>query len=331
MRLLIAVPLVLCLATIAAAEPKITVVVEGLNNPTAVVQQKGGDLFVAESGAGRVVRIVAGKAEEAIVGSPLDKYGKGPIYDIGPLGLAFVDEKQLAVGDGGYQDGQECIRIFEVPARGAEAVKYDAAVTTLGPLAATQELKGEGNLYGLVNVPGQGLFVTCNGDDAKGWIARSFLNGTKWQPLTRHIATKEATGVNAPGGITLASDGMLVVGQMGTIDVAKDSRLTMYHPKTGKLLLNLETGLHDITGLGYSPKGLLYAVDFAWMAPSEGGLFRLDARKTDGGQAVKATRIATLDRPTAMCFAEGALYVTVLGSPKDGPKPGKLLKIDLVE
>src|SRR5262249_4189782 len=108
----------------------------------------------------------------------------------------------------------------------------------------------------------------------------------------------------------------------------QDSLLSFYSAKTGKLLMNLETKLYDITGLAYSPKtGLLYATDFAWMKPDEGGLFRLDA--APGG--VKVTKIASLDKPTALSFApDGTLYLTVVGpkgESENAPKQGKLLKI----
>jgi len=337
MRLLPAILILLLTlaAPATAAEPKITVVVEGLNNPTAVAQQPGGDLFVSESGAGRVVRIVEGKAVEAIGGWPLDKFGKSPAFDVGPLGLAFLNDKQLVVGDGGFADGDEHVGIFEVPGRGAAPVKFDAPLAKLGPLEASGEAKALGNFYG-VAVAGQTIFVTTSGDEAKGWIARSATTGglKSYGPLERFIATKEETGVEAPGGMIVERSGLLVVGQMGKSDAPKDSRLTFYHPKTGKLLLNLETGLYDITGLGYSPTGLLYALDAAWMSPGDAGLFRLDAVKSDAGQTVKATKIAALDRPTAMCFGtDGSLYATVLGTAQEGDatRPGKLLKIELGE
>ena len=57
--------------------------------------------------------------------------------------------------------------------------------------------------------------------------------------------------------------------------------------------MNLETGLYDITGLAYSPKTkLLYAIDFAWMAAGEGGLFRLDADQKNTASGVKTVKIA---------------------------------------
>lgn len=97
-------------------------------------------------------------------------------------------------------------------------------------------------------------------------------------------------------------------------------------------ILNLETGLYDISGLAYSPKtGLLYATDFAWMSIGDGGLFRLDSEMKTAGAGVKTVKIASLDKPTALAFApDGTLYITVVGPKKDdenAPKEGKLLKI----
>ena len=79
-------------------------------------------VFITDSANGRVCRVDGGKLEDVITGSPKDVYGKGPFYDIGPLGLVFTsDGKSLIVGDGGYKDGEECIRVYTVPAAGKPA------------------------------------------------------------------------------------------------------------------------------------------------------------------------------------------------------------------
>jgi hypothetical protein len=176
------------------------------------------------------------------------------------------------------------------------------------------------------------IYVTCNGDDTKGWVAKVDINGAKFGPLQRFIPTKEAVEVDAPVGITISERGEIVIGQMGEINKPHDSLLTFYSAKTGMKILNLETGLYDISAVAYSPKTkLLYAADFAWMAEGEGGLFRLDANPANTATALKTVKIAALDKPTAMAFApDGTLYITVIGPKKadeNTAKDGKLLKI----
>ena len=319
---------VLLAAPALAQDAKVETVVTGLYNPCGIaIQPETGHVFIADSGAGRVVRVIDAKLENVITGSSKDIYGKGPMYDVGPMGLAFLDKDTLVVGDGGYKDGEECLRVYTIPAAGSPALDYvkDAQQTT-NPITGTDEIKPEGNLYALA-VTKNAIYVTCNGDDTKGWISKAELNGTKLGELTRAIATKEATNVDAPVGITVSNEGHLVVGQMGEINLPNDSLLTFYSAKDGKMLMNLKTNLYDISGLAYSPtKKLLYAVDFAWMKTEDGGLFRLDKNTPD---SVKAVKVASLDKPTAIAFgADGTCYITVIGTAKEEGQPsGALVKI----
>lgn len=327
--------LALCTATtLFAAEPKVETVLDGLINPVGLaIQPETGVVFVSDSGAGKVLRVVEGKAEPVISGSPIDVYGKGPKCEIGPLGLAFFDKDTLIVGDGGFVDGEEFVRVFTLPEEG-KALDYDKdAKTKAGPLEATDDLKPEGNFYGLA-VSKSAVYVTSNGDDTKGWVLRMPIEGTKFGKLERWLATKEAVEVDAPVGITLSPRGEIVIGQMGEVNKPNDSLLTFYNASNGKMLLNLETNLHDITALGYHPKtGLLYALDFAWMEPDAGGLYRIDRGAKEGDAPIKSAKIVGLEKPTAMAFApDGALYVTTIGSPGEeetAAKTGKLVKITL--
>jgi len=313
-----------------AQNPKVEEVVGGLSNPCGVAVQPGtNQVFLSDSANGRICRVANGKLQDVITGSPKDVYGKGPFYDIGPLGLVFTsDGKSIIVGDGGYKDGEECIRVYPVPEAGKPALNYEKdASQKLGPLAAMDGVLGEGNLYGLA-LSSSALYVTCNGDDTKGWVAKADLNGGKFGKLERWLPTKEMVEVDAPVAIAMSKQGDIVVGQFGEVNKPQDSLLTFYGAKTGKMLMNLETKLYDITGLAYSPKsGNLYATDFAWMKPDEGGLYRLD----QNASGVKAVKIASLDKPTALTFAsDGTLYITVIGPKAEGEnasKQGKLLKV----
>jgi hypothetical protein len=314
----------------AFSEAKVTTIVDGLDNPSGVaIQPETGHIFVSDSGAGRVIRIVDGKAQDVIVGFKTDIYGKGPMYNIGPLGLLFVNKDTLIVGGGDLVDGEELIRSFTVPAVGQAAIKVEQATSGL-KLPAEGEIKGEGNFYALA-ASGDSVFATSNGDDTKGWVVRATVKNGKLASFERFIATKEATQVDAPVGATISPRGELVIGQMGEINVPHDGLLTFYNAKDGKMLMNLQTGLYDITALGYSPKGQqLLALDFAWMKADEGGLYSLVSVKNDGKQAIQAKKIIALDKPTAMAIgADGTLYVTVYGTAAEGKKSGSLVKIDL--
>jgi sugar lactone lactonase YvrE len=322
----------------AAPGAEVQLILSGLNNPTGIaVQPETGHLFVADSGAGRVVAFdpaekdrERGKVRAAIIGFPKDVYGKGPMYDIGPLGLVFLDQNTLVVGDGSLKDGEELVRIYDLSEGGT--LQYDAG-HNLGPIGpGDASVKGEGNFYALA-ASRTGIYVTCNGDDTKGWVARIKLEGGQPGELEPFIATKVATEeagkpTDAPVGITLNRDGHIVVGQMGEINVEGDSLYTVYDPEDGTLKAHSETGLYDISGLAYGPSGKLYAVDYAWMDTTKGGLFRLDVDEELG--TVEAVKIASLDKPTALAFgADGALYVTLIGTAEEGAtKPaGQLVRV----
>ena len=308
---------------------EVEVVAEGLYNPCGVaIQPETGHVFVADSGNLKVVRIVDGKAQDVIIEFGADVYGKGPKYQVGPLGLAFLDKDTLVVGGGGFPDGEEKLYSFTVPAMGEPAVKAADAGTALSLAAEGDELKGEGNFYGLA-VTANAVFVTCNGDDTKGWVSKATRDGSNIGPFSRYLATKEAVEVDAPVAITMSPEGHLVVGQMGEITVPEDGLVTFYRPDDGKMLANFAIGLSDITGLAYSPKGQLYAVDFSWHDTTQGGLFHLIRNEDDATQA-SAKKVVELDKPTAMVFgADGAPYVTVVGTGEgeDTQGTGKLVKI----
>ncbi len=298
---------------------KVDTVVSDLINPCGIaIQPETGVVFVSDSGAKRVIKIVDGKAEPVITDFPVDVYGKGPKYDIGPLGLLFLDQNTLVVGGGDLADGEELLRVYDLKDM-KEPLKADKMKSSY-KLAASDDIKGEGNFYALAKTD-DAIYVTCNGDDTKGWVSRAAYKGTDVTGYERYLETKPATEVDAPVGITVSPRGELVIGQMGEITVPNDSLITFYDAASKNKLLNLKTNLHDITALAYSPRGQLYALDFAWADTKQGGLFQILA---DTKEAAKTKKIVELDKPTAMVFdAEGALYITVIGE----EKKGKLLKV----
>jgi hypothetical protein len=337
---------ILCavLPSIAAAAPaapavKTETIVGGLDNPVAVaVRASDRELFVSESGAGRVVRITPGndpKPHAIVTGFPVGPSPDAADLRVGPLGLAFTSAGNLIVGSGGQGPGKDAVRMFVLPADN-KPLTVDKAKKTLTVQSGNETKTGEGWFYGVAAAP-YAIFATSRGDDAGGWISRSFLQPTfgispeMLRDLRPFIESKRLVHAGGPTALTISKRGELVVGQAGNFDKTPDSMLSFYNPSNSKLLLNLPTGLLDIVGLAYSPRtGLLYAVDLAWANEKQGGLFRLDATQIDGTLGVKAVKITALDKPTSLCFApDGTLYITTLGIPKPGSaeKPGQLLKI----
>jgi len=305
---------------------------QNLDNPSGVaIHPESGHIFVAtKKGVIRLFREGEKRRlqrKTEIARFPTDVYGKGPKYDIGPLGVAFIGTKQLVVGDGSRPDGEELVRVFDIADAAPEKPQPEKkAAHTLGPITAGAEsAKGEGNFYG-VAVTDKAIFVTCNGDDTKGWIAKADLTDGKPGKLTPFIATKEAVEVDAPCAITISPDGDLVVGQMGEITVPGDSLVCIYDAETGKLKKKYETGLNDITGLAYSPDGRLFAVDFSWIDTKKGALHELKIE----GDTCTATKKFDLDKPTAIAFDDkGNALITTFGTAEEGAKgtPGKLMRV----
>jgi hypothetical protein len=349
------------------AKPKLQLEIVNLNNPCGVAVQPGkdDDVFISDSGNLRILRYspdvprTQDAIRQEITGFSKDIYGKGPKYDIGPLGLLFLNQNLLMVGDGGHVDGEELIYLFDVAQPRVQ--RAENAKTILGPIGPTpgKTAKGEGNFYALAYYAPTAVFFTTNGDDTKGWVAKINLKDNTPDPkIELAIPTKQYTGdVDAPVAITISPDKKLIIGQMGEVaGKGKDSLLLVYDPVTLKPLAKAETGLYDITALAYHPTtNKLYALDYAWESPKEGGLFRLDVSGEGASFKVKAERVAytyeagkddaklpfagdpaAMDKPTAMAFdTAGNLYITMIGSAKEGAKegsktakhPGRLVRI----
>jgi hypothetical protein len=327
----------LALAALAAGQAaaqekvKVTVALEGLLNPSGLVAEPGTThVLVSDSGAGRILCFhTDGWAYEKVITKfAKDVYGKGPMYDVGPLGLAFAGKGNLVVGGGDQVDGKEVVYIFKMPPHGQTITADQGATLGPIPIGHKDSPKGEGNFFG-VAVTNDALFITSNGDDTKGWILKSEGSNGKYGELKCFIATKPAVNVDAPAAITVDKSGRLVVGQMGEVNMAGDSLLTIYDPKSGKLIGSAKTGLSDLVGLAYSRSGKLYGIDFSWIDPKNGGLFRIDVTGEGKDLAVKTEKLCSLDKPAAMAFGnDGQLYVAEFGTESEDKKTpdGKLMR-----
>ncbi len=338
---------------LAAEESKVKVetIVSDLVDPCGIaIQPSTENVFVSDSGAGRIVEVLRMKPDQAIpviTGFVPEK--STAIQDVavhlGALGLAFLNEHTLVVGNSSKK-GDRTVLVFNLPVEAtgndAKPLEADSAKQRLGgPAEGEETVAAEGKFYGLAVSPfaPPALFAT-NPGSSRGWIfkaqIKSWSSLEKLNPFT-FIPAKVVSRVGLPsGGITINRRGLLVVG-MANADPSKGSSVAFFNakPETGGLLTTLPTTLHRITGLAYSPEsGRLYAADFGDASAGSDGIYRLDAATVDGRSGIKAVKVAAVDRPTALVFSsDNTLFATAFGSidkeskNATAPKAGKLVKI----
>lgn len=312
------------------AEYTVETVVEGLDNPWGLAiragREKNGphELFVAESGAGRVIRVSTDAPQnvaEAVTGLRVEADGVGGAR-LGPLGLAFLTRTKLLVSGRGAEDGQQEVQVFVLPgddaALAAEQVDHRAKLGRQSNQPQT---------WWALATSSASVYVTVAGDD--GEILRASHEANHLEPL-RRFAEAASGKLMSPAGVTITPANrpqFLVVSDLGNLSAAEDSRLLFYAMDTGEQALALETDLRDIAGLAYSETGQLCAVDAPWGEPGRGGVYRLDDARAEGRPACRAVKIATVSRGISLAFApDGALYVTCLGS-RVNAKQGSVVKI----
>ena len=309
-----------------------------LDNPAGLalrpVQKKNGpyDLFIAESGAGRVVRVSTNaltEVDEVVVDFPLGTFGQEPAYRVGPLSLDFISRAKLVVGAKGESPGADSLASYTLPTDSSAltSVEKDHAV---GPLKAKIASSVDDLQFAGLAMADRTCFVTSGGVDSQGWILKASISANRLASLRPFIDLEKKVGFGGPAGIAIIPEprpAFLVVALAGSRETPHDSRLAFFVPSTGELAMNLPTGLHDILSLAYSPTGQLYAADFSWHDEQAGGVFRIDDARVDGRQTCRAVKIASVVRPFGLAFTpDGTLFVTAFGAGENA-KQGTLIKI----
>ena len=322
--LFLAAAALLTASSLERVEPTTEIVIDGLDNPCAVAIDHRNRVFVAESGAARVITVSSGAAVTVVSNFETESYGAAPSYKIGPLGLIVTEDDFLVVGEGGRGAGSDRLMSFKIAdlAKAKDADQFQS-MTQLPP---TDAQPAEGNFYGLAAV-GRHVLSTCHGDDTKGWIAKASVKNGQLSAFTRFVATKDLVKTDGPTAIATDSTGSVWVSLFGETNVRHDG-VVLKLSETGKLLGKYYTGLNDITGIAICPQTQrLFVLDFSWMDESAGGLFELSGFDTATNSCL-ARKVLELRRPTAMAFdQEGSLWVTKLDDSSQGKANGKLIKI----
>lgn len=311
---------------------------KGLDNPWGLAVRGGRsndgphELFVAESGAGQVIRILTNhphELHEAIVGFPVSECKALDSARLGPLGLNFLTRTKLIVTCAEQTTGQEKVAVYVLPGdnTSVSAEAYDHAV---GPLRKTSHSSTTTYNFFSATKTEIAAFIVSISDRSSGQILRAAIGSNRLESLRTISQQDETSGLTAPSAIAMLPSlrpHLMVLADWGKFATPRDSQLVYLSPATGRIAMRLATGLDDISGLAYSSSGKLYATDCAWHDADRGGVFRIDDARIDGQQACRTVRIATVARPTSLAFApDGALYVVTFGDDAN-PDGGKLIKI----
>lgn len=303
--------------------------ITGLDNPWGIVVRPlrtapgQFELFVAESGAGRVVRVATQQPDQlqpAIERFPVAASDAWAPLELGPLGLVWITPNRLGVAQAQSLE----VRIYAV-AQPSETLKFSDQEYAARRIATSAGSGGVG-ILALTASETAAYFATTSTDTPllRGEILANRLQ--RLQPVGNKIdAQRGVTGL----AVTPSNrPPFLVASHEGDVGSRRDSRLVFFTIDTAENVLSLETGLHDMMALAYSPSGKLYVVDPAWDVPQEGGIYRLDAVRRQRRQACRAVKIASLPRPVGLSFASGTtLFVTCLGDGQ-GTKRGSVVRID---
>ena len=301
-------------------------VLTGLKNAHDVAVRPEGsgeayEVFIAESGAGRVVKIRSEKPEkriDVVSGFSTKPANADSFTSAGVHSLRFLDHMRLIVA-GGDEDGVPFVRLYELPEPEspltADQHKQEAHVPESGKeptfdahvfrnIARTQPNERVGDFL-LVAAPTDG--------DSSGLVYVPVRSGTLGDAVPAQL--KNADGKFQIGGITVGNSGYVVVATNAVGDSSQPSRLAFFSPLDRRVVMQVPTDLRRIVALAYNPKsGNLFVANSPTNDDGRSGIYRIDRLNQPGASACTAVKIADVRSPTALAFApDGALYVTTTG------------------
>jgi hypothetical protein len=313
-------------------------ILTGLKNPRGVAVRPDGsgeayEVFVAESGAGRVVKISGDKPEKPI--DVIAGIASKPAIDdnsasIGIQSICFLDHMRLVVAGG--EDGAPFARLYELP-------------EPASPLSSDQH-KAEANMPETGKEPGfdphifrsiartqpndrvgDYLLIAAPTDhETAGLVYIPVRSGTLGDAVPARL--KNTGNELQIDGIAVGNNGYVVVASISPADSGQSSKLAFFSPLDRRIVMQIPTELPRIVALAYSPKsGNLYAANSLSADDRSAGIYRIDASGKPNAPSCAVVKVADVRRPTALSFApDGALYVTSIGDSKSY-EAGVLLKL----
>jgi hypothetical protein len=333
------------IGTTLAAQPQVTVVMSGLDNPRGLAIGPEGALYVAEAGrggpgpcglnapgetrcygpTGAITRLWRGEQERIAEGLPshalvsgaaaqgpndISFQGRGGAFVT--IGLGSDASLRAALGAAGPLFGT----LFQVNASGGW--KVDADVSAYEFAANPGGGPIDTNPYGVLAAPA-GSLVADAGANA---LLRVDANGKVTVVATFPSRAQGRSTDAVPTAVVAGPDGAYYVSELSGVPFAAGAA-QIYRVVPGAAPQVYLTGFKTITDLAFDEDGNLYVVEHASGPVFFGGPGRLLKVAPDG---TRTTVIDDLDRPTsAVVGLDGEIYVTNHGIT---PGAGEVLRID---
>jgi hypothetical protein len=328
----------------AAAQPAVTVVMSGLDNPRGLAFGPEGALYVAEAGrggpgpcgvssigevrcygpTGAITRLWAGAQERIATGLPSHANPTGQAS--GPTDISFQGRGGAYVTIGLGDDpavlrpvlgpaGSLFGTLLHVAASGewrviADLAAYEAAVNPGGgPI--------DSNPFGLLARPGARIVADAGANALLEVKANGDISTIAVFP-SRPVRSTDAV----PTGVVVGPDGAYYVSELtGNPFTAGAARV--YRVVPGEAPTVFVSGFKTLIDLDFGPDGTLYVLQHANSPTFFGGFGELIRVATDG---VRSLVLGGLIRPTSLVVdSDGTIYVTNRGI---SVGIGEVLRID---
>ena len=262
-------------AAAANVDPGVTTTYNtGLTNPASIVADAAGDVFIADSGAGKVYEIAAGMSTLTPIGSGF----------MAPNALAFDANGDLFVADDGLME------VVEIPNTGTTGAFAAGTQTTL--VSSTELFGGQalGSTAGLAIGPKGTLYISDPQNNRV--VYYDLINSQSGVTL----ATK-ANGLSAPAGLAVEAGGKLYVADSGTNKIVELA--------AGVISTISSSSISQAIGVAVDGSGSLLIADGA-----SGNIVRIPT-KSGVLSTADAVTVETLASPASSLWANaaGTLYV----------------------
>lgn len=283
----------------------LSVVTDGLNNPQGVTVGPGGEIYVADSGNGQVLRSTGGDVfTPFITDITISDFG-GLL--IGPLGVHAVADGTLIYNEGGRPTG-------------VEQVHHHAADGSL--IRSLPAVPGGGNWTDSAIAPDGRLFSSSTNGDL---LFAADPDGNTWGTFSE-FANTGASGLIAPTGIVFERTTMFV-GFFG-----RTGGSIAQYTLTGTLLNpSWSTGFDAVTAIAQYDDGDLLVADFGDFPVGDidpegtGTLWRVDRISRE-----KTLLVSGLQHANGIAFeSDGSILISENGNFNQGN--GRLLRLAIPE